>query len=127
MSVMIAEGISRMGLVGFDLVVPIPIHWSRRCIRGFNQSDLLAESLPNLCSDAVARVRRTKPQVRLSREARMHNLADAFRAKPVVDGKSVLLIDDVLTSGQTARECAKALALAGAKDIVALAFAGEAY
>ena len=57
----------------------------------------------------------------------MHNLEGAFRASTEVAGKSILLIDDVVTSGQTSRECAKALAEAGATGIVALTFAGEPY
>jgi ComF family protein len=127
MASLLAEGVERLGLQRYDFVVPIPIHWSRRCLRGFNQSEILAEGLTGVRLDALVRVRRTKPQVQLSREDRMHNLAGAFRARPVVAGHSVLLVDDVLTSGQTARECAKALAEAGATEIAAVAFAGEAF
>jgi ComF family protein len=126
MADLMLEGVDRLGIGNYDWVVPIPIHWSRRCTRGFNQSELLAEALPNVQRDLLLRTRRTKPQARLSREARMHNLAGAFRARAGVSGKSILLIDDVLTSGETARECARALAAAGATDIAALAFAGEA-
>lgn len=125
LSGMIAEGAERLGLLNHDLVVPIPIHWSRRCMRGFNQSELLCERLPHVSRDALFRIKRTKPQAQLSRDARMVNLVGAFRARPVVAGKSVLLVDDVLTSGHTARECAKALMQAGAKEVAVLAFAGE--
>jgi len=127
LAAMMAEGAERIGLVDYDLVVPIPIHWSRRCIRGFNQSELLAESFKGVVPSALTRIRRTKPQTQLSREERMHNLVGAFRASPIVSGKRVLLIDDVLTSGQTARECAKALGDAGAIEVAALALAGEAF
>jgi ComF family protein len=127
MAAMLAEGIVRLGLNRYDLVVPIPIHWSRLCTRGFNQAEVLTAELDKVDRTALVRVRRTKPQARLSREARMHNLVDAFRARHSVEGKSVLLIDDVLTSGETARECAKALKQAGAGEVAALAFAGEAY
>lgn len=127
MAAMMKEGVDRLGLMHYDLAVPIPIHWSRRCVRGFNQSELLSESLPRVHRDAVTRVKRTKPQVRLSKEGRMHNLVGAFRARrEVVEGRSILLIDDVLTSGHTARECARALVDAGAREVIALAFAGEA-
>lgn len=127
MAALMKEGVDRLGLMHYDIAVPIPIHWSRRCLRGFNQSELLAESLPRVRLDAVARIKRTKPQVRMSKDERMHNLVGAFRARrKVVEGKSILLIDDVLTSGHTARECAKALADAGAKEVSVLAFAGEA-
>jgi len=124
---MMREGAVRVGLVDYDLIVPIPIHWSRRCLRGFNQSELLSETFERVDSKALRRIRRTKPQTRLSREERMHNLDGAFRASPSVAGKRVLLIDDVLTSGQTARECAKALGEAGAIEVAALALAGEAF
>jgi ComF family protein len=127
MASLMAEGIARLGLSQYDLVVPIPIHWSRRCTRGFNQADVLASNLENVDRNALIRVRRTKPQARLSREDRMQNLVGAFRARGRLDGKSILLVDDVLTSGETARECAKALVQAGAKEVAAVAFAGEAF
>lgn len=126
MGSMMKQGLERNGLTQYDLVVPIPIHWSRRCVRGFNQSELLSEDLDNVDASALTRVRRTKPQARLSREQRLHNLIGAFKAGDV-EGKSVLLIDDVLTSGETVRECARTLAAAGASEVAALAFAGEAY
>jgi ComF family protein len=127
LSALIGEGLDRLGLQGYDIVVPIPIHWSRRCSRGFNQSELLSEALLNVDRTVLKRIRRTKPQTRLSREARMDNLAGAFRASTAVEGKSILLIDDVITSGETARECARALAAAGATKIAALALAGESF
>ena len=125
MAGLMREGLERLGLGTFDLVVPVPIHWSRRSARGFNQSELLSECLSGVCLGALKRTRRTRAQARLSREARINNLAGAFRASDVVRGKSVLLIDDVLTSGETARECARALAAAGATEVAILAFAGE--
>lgn len=124
MAGMLADGIDRLGLGGYDLVVPVPIHWSRRCMRGFNQSEILAAGIEGVRTDVLRRIRRTKPQTRLSREARMHNLRGAFRASPMVQGKTVLLVDDVLTSGQTVWECARALADAGAAEVAAIAFAG---
>jgi ComF family protein len=127
MAEMMLQGSERLGLSNFDLVVPVPIHWSRRSMRGFNQSELLAEKLPGVCRSALVRRRRTRAQARLSREERIDNLAGAFRARPIVSGKSVLLVDDVLTSGETARECARALAASGATEIAILAFAGEGF
>lgn len=110
--------------LGADFVVPVPIHWSRRAGRGFNQAELLASQF-KVESAALTRIRRTRPQVGLSRVERARNLAGAFRAAPLVQGRSVLLIDDVLTSGQTAHECATALRAAGAAEVGILAFCGE--
>ena len=118
------EGFERLRLDP-DYVVPVPIHWSRRCARGFNQAELLGEALPNVVR-LLHRVRRTRPQVGLTRDERARNLAGAFRAESAVANHKILLIDDVLTSGQTARECAKALRAAGATEVGILAFCGEA-
>jgi ComF family protein len=123
MSAEVRLGYDRLSLEP-DLVVPVPIHWSRRCNRGFNQAELLCDDLPWV-RGALVRVRRTRPQVGLSREERARNLDGAFLAMPVVSGQRVLLVDDVLTSGQTARECAKALRAAGAVEVGILAFCGE--
>jgi ComF family protein len=110
-----------------DLIVPVPIHWTRRFDRGFNQSELLCEALPKPLVDfkAIVRTRATRPQVGLSREERLKNLSGAFRATRRVDGKGVLLVDDVCTTGQTARECAACLRAAGALTVTFIAFAGE--
>jgi ComF family protein len=112
-----------------DLLVPIPIHWTRRAARGFNQAELLASSLPReklMRSALLHRIRATRPQVGLSREQRLLNLEGAFRASSAVEGKHVLLIDDVVTTMQTARECAGALKAAGASEVGILALTGEA-
>lgn len=119
----VAQAVSRLG-IEYDLVVPVPIHWSRRCARGFNQAELLSEAL-GWTPGMLRRVRRTRPQVGLSREERERNLAGAFEASPEVAGKRALLIDDVLTSGQTALECARALRLAGATEVSIVAYCGE--
>ena len=110
----------------YDVVVPVPIHWSRRAQRGFNQAEMLAESLGGRF-ELLARTKRTKPQVGLTREARLTNLAGAFEASRAVRGHYVLLIDDVLTSGGTATECARCLLGAGASAVGILTFAGEPF
>ena len=107
-----------------DWIVPVPIHWSRRCSRGFNQAELLLDQTPHR-SDLLLRVRRTQPQVGLSANERLKNLEGAFQASPEVSGRRILLVDDVLTSGQTARECAIALRTAGATEVGILALCGE--
>lgn len=111
------------GLASADLVIPVPIHWSRLCERGFNQSELLAANLGKM-STALLRFRRTRPQVGLDLEQRLENLKGAFRAENEIAGKTVLLVDDVITSGGTVRACAAALRAAGAVNVSAIAFCG---
>jgi competence protein ComFC len=123
MSREIASFAERAGLGKFDVVAPVPIHWSRLCFRGFNQSELLAEAF-SLSSMKMLRFRRTRPQVGLSLEQRLENLRGAFRASDEAAGKAVLIVDDVITSGGTVRECAKALREAGAINVSAIAFCG---
>ena len=119
----IAKAVEETGLE-VDLVVPIPIHWYRQVTRGFNQSDLLASQLDKL-NPILRRVRPTQPQAGLTTAQRLKNLDGAFGVVADVTGKSILLIDDVVTSGQTARECAKALRSAGAQEVGIMAFCGE--
>jgi ComF family protein len=119
----VRAAVSDLGF-GVDAVIPVPIHWSRRCTRGFNQSELLCEGTETR-PELLARVRRTRPQAGLTRDERERNLHGAFRASPRVSGLRVLLVDDVLTSGHTARECAKVLREAGAAEVGILAFCGE--
>jgi ComF family protein len=107
-----------------SVLVPVPLHPRRRRQRGFNQSELLARALAErrgcrLVPDALARRLDTPPQTGLSAAARRANLQGAFlvrRRAPLV-GRVVILVDDVLTTGATARACAAALARAGAAEI----------
>lgn len=115
--------VQKCGLSAVDLIVPVPIHWSRLCERGFNQSELLAANLGE-ASTALLRFRRTRPQVGLDLEQRLENLKGAFRAKEGIAGKTVLLVDDVITSGGTVRACAAALRAAEAISVSAVAFCG---
>ena len=126
LSQMIAEAVRQYQLE-FDLAVPIPIHYLRRCFRGFNQAEILAEGLNPSCvfPRALVRVRNTRPQVSLSRDQRLANLANAFRARPMVQGQRILLLDDVATTGGTAIAAAEALLSAGASGVGLIALAGN--
>jgi predicted amidophosphoribosyltransferase len=109
----------------FDYAVPVPIHWSRRSYRGFNQSELLAKHSGLVYrTSLIARTRATWPQARTTAEVRRSGLDGAFRAKPC-PGARVLLIDDVITSGGTVEACAQELKARGAAWVGALAFAIE--
>ncbi len=113
--------------IGAQIVVPVPMHVKRLKRRGFNQSEALAAEIAaalNLpCVEGLVRVRNTVQQARLSGDMRRRNLKDAFRAEPCVSGRRVLLVDDVYTTGETARECAKALRAGGAVSVSLLVYA----
>lgn len=123
MSEQMAELAQQTGLDQVDVVVPVPIHRLRRNWRGFNQAELLAEALPSVRLDLLRRVRATRPQVGLSTDDRLRNLEGAFEAAEAVRGLSILLLDDVTTSGGTAKECARTLRSAGAVEVFLLTFA----
>jgi ComF family protein len=110
--------------------MPVPLHISRLRQRGFNQALILAHvmsetfSLP-LSYDNLARVRPTVPQVELSGEERIKNVAGAFalRRPDELKCRDILLIDDVFTTGATMNECAKVLKDADASRVTALTIA----
>jgi ComF family protein len=111
-----------------DVVIPVPLHASRRRERGYDQSALLARgvarSLDLVYDDgALRRVRRTRQQTTLDGRARRQNVAGAFEATMPLDDEIVLLIDDVITTGATMESAAGALKQAGASRVHGLAFA----
>ncbi len=112
-----------------DLLVPVPLHWTRRLSRGYNQSHLIAKRLTaptaRIGTDLV-RVRRTKPQpAAATAAARARNVKDAFAVRPDhrFAGKTVCLIDDIKTTGATLNECARTLKEAGVTQVYALVLA----
>jgi len=109
----------------FDVIVPVPLHPARQRERGFNQAALLAERLgPHLgvpVRSVLQRVRYTTTQTAFDRGERIQNLRHAFRLRKNADVRklSVLLIDDVLTTGSTLSECARVLKENGARCVYA--------
>lgn len=115
-----------------DLIIPIPMHIDRLKKRGFNQSVLLAKDLAKRIRipwnhSVLVKIRNTPPQVSLHKKARKENLKKAFVVseswKPFLNHASVLLIDDVITTGTTILECAKILKKAGARKVIGLSVA----
>jgi len=109
-----------------ELLVPVPLHWTRRLIRGYNQSHLLAKHIKHpqaRISTDLVRIRWTKPQpVADTLSARRRNVAGAFavRENHPFSGKTVCLVDDIKTTGATLNECARTLKEAGATRVYAL-------
>jgi ComF family protein len=112
-----------------ELLVPVPLHWTRRLRRGYNQSRLIAKRLNHpraRISTDLVRIRSTKPQpVADTLAARARNVAGAFavREDHRFSGRTVCLIDDIKTTGATLSECAKTLKEAGATRVYALVLA----
>jgi ComF family protein len=109
-------------------VIPVPLAPRRESERGYNQAALLAERLAKaldvpLRPRWLARVRPTKPQTELTAAERRTNVREAFRGSPRVWGRHALLVDDILTTGATAAECARALRRAGARRVGVVAVA----
>lgn len=119
-------------LADADLIVPVPLHWTRLFRRRFNQAMELAKGIGRIADIPVdptvlARVRRTRPQVGLSAAQRRRNLAGAIRlsehAPKRLAGMRVVLIDDVMTSGITTEACARQLRHGGAERVDVLTLA----
>jgi ComF family protein len=117
-----------------DVVVPVPLSKERKRERGFNQAEVLARAvnaylgLP-IVDNVLARTKNIERQERLGAEERKKNAENAFACVggaedfAKIRGKRVLLIDDVITTGATANDCARALKKSGAKTVVACAIA----
>jgi len=123
MAPLVGEGANR-------LLVPVPLHRTRLWGRGFNQSALVARELSRrlgIAADplALARTRRTPPLKGMSPLQRRKTVAGAFRVRDrnAVAGKTVILVDDVLTTGSTAEACARTLKRAGAARVELVSWA----
>lgn len=108
------ENDPRFAALPSPVLIPVPLHWMRKWRRGFNQADELVHELSKLTSipakRALTRSRNTKTQTRLGRKARLNNLQGAFKFRKLAPGfRSVILIDDVFTTGSTATACADVL------------------
>lgn len=109
-----------------DAIIPVPLHWTRLMQRGFNQAALLARHLSlytkiPFLPHILKRIKATAPQGKMSKERRAQNLRRAFKVPEKyhakIQGKTILLVDDVMASGATLQFSSKALLTAGAKSV----------
>ncbi len=118
-------------VASLDVITPVPLHSSRLRRRGYNQSFLLAKEIGKILELPVqggmlSKVKNSPPQVEaLTREDRQSNVSGSFKCQRPVEGLTVLLIDDVATTGSTLSECAATLKSAGARAVRGLVLARE--
>lgn len=123
-------GVYRLSFPEGSVIFPIPLHPSRKRTRGFNQSESIAKVLGAslgilVRDDILAKIKSTTPQIAFSREERLRNVNGTFgvRMPEAVKGKTILLLDDVKTTGATLEEAARVLKNAGAGHIWAITIA----
>ena len=128
LATLLAERLDARGDLDFDCVTPVPMHRRKLRRRGYNQAELLSQSLcsqtklqhaPRLLRKEIER----QTQSTLDRKERAANVRGAYRASSDAADKSILLVDDICTTGETFRACASVLIAAGAKRVAALAVA----
>lgn len=117
-------------LTDADFLVPVPLHWTRLLKRGYNQAAILSKELSKLSGiptklKVLKRPRRTPTQGSLTPKQRQDNVRNAFKVPPStlsqIRGKTLVLIEDVITTGATLNSCAKTLLKAGAKEVRVIA------
>ncbi|MFC1502203.1 ComF family protein [bacterium] len=113
-----------------SILIPVPLHKLRYRERGFNQSEIICRSIGSTVSipvetDILVRTRNTFTQTKLEAEERIRNVNEAFRVRDPnsVQSRTVILVDDVVTTGSTMNSCAKCLKNAGAEKVIGLALA----
>ena len=132
---MMAENIrTKYKNISFELIIPVPMHPWNRILRGYNCAELLAKRVAEyhqipLVTDVLLKQKLSKPQKRVKLPAqRAANILDAFliRHREKIVDKTILLVDDVCTTGATLNECAKMLRLYGASHVYAVTMAAVA-
>lgn len=113
-----------------DLIIPVPLHWRRRRERGFNQAEVLAREIARprglrVETRVLKKIVNVPPQTSLEQADRAKNVRKAYRVVRAekIRGKTILLVDDVYTTGATLRECAATMIKGGAKEVRAVTVA----
>ncbi len=115
--------------IEFDILAFVPLNEKRESERGFNQAKLIADEIAKELScdsqNLLTRTRNTPYQASLNREERLVNLKDAFEIidKKIIKGRTILIVDDIFTTGTTINECSKILKKVGAKSVIGITFA----
>jgi competence protein ComFC len=129
---MLGEDVLKNEKLNADYIVPVPLHISKKRERGYNQSDFICDGLSEALEihslqKCLKRRRYTKTQTELSREERKKNVKGAFELRkkfsPIIQGKRILLVDDVITTGSTILECSRVLKESGCGDIIVCSIA----
>jgi ComF family protein len=125
---MVFKDFIKNGLLRNSILIPIPIHWTRRLSRGFNQTEVFANRLSKLffipCSTILIRKKRTSFQSELNPALRRKNLQNVFWINPSkaceIENKRIILVDDLLTTGATLASAAKYLKQFGPSEIISI-------
>ena len=125
---LVAERLAERGDVAFDVIVCVPMHRGKERRRGYNQAALVAEAVGRRVGtpfrrSLLAKNAERETQSTLSRGARAANVRGVFTATSLVEDKSILIVDDICTTGETLRACAEVLLAAGAKRVCAITIA----
>ena len=106
----------------YDIIIPVPIHRKRKLQRGYNQTQLIAKEIAKnidikLCDDVLVKSKNTIAQSKLNKNKRKQNIKNAFKVLNLekIQGKNILLFDDIFTTGSTVNECARVLIEQGIK------------
>ena len=118
--------------INIDILIPIPMHPIKKLFHNYNHCELLSNELSKLLSistnnKTLLKTKLTRSQAKLNRAQRLNNLTNAFKISDnkIIEGKNILLIDDVCTTTTTIQECATTLKNAGAKNVYALCLARD--
>ena len=116
----------------YDIMIPVPMHPKKQTQRGYNQAELIAQKLAenlriDFANDVLFKQRQTETQSSLDKKSRQRNVKDAYNCKKEqkINGKRVILFDDIYTTGSTVKECSKVLKQFGAKEVIVLTIAKD--